>query len=216
MSFAKSFFEKVKKLKIILTNYPYYKWIKSEGDQTLLLDYKLDKNSIFFELGGYNGTYSKEILDKFNPEMYIFEPSKKYYDLLIKKFDFRNVHIYNFGLAKTNTISYLNYESDASYVSQIQSSNTEKVELKKLSEFISNQNINVINLLNINIEGSEYEVLEDLIDSGAINIIENIQVQFHKNIKSYKKKRLDLIQKLSKTHRRMWNYDYVWERWVKL
>jgi len=215
MKVLKFIFEKFKKLKLFLTNYSYYKWVKDSGDEKLLLDYELDKNSIFFELGGYNGTYSQEIFDKFNPQMYIFEPSKEYYKVLLEKFDYPNVNIYNFGLSNENKTAYLNYDNDATHISQTPSSNYEKVELKKLSDFISSKNINFINLININIEGSEYEVLEDLINSGFVNIIDNIQIQYHKNIDSYKKKRTFLNHELSKSHNRLWNYDYVWERWTK-
>ena len=76
MKVLKFIFEKFKKLKLFLTNYSYYKWVKDSGDEKLLLDYELDKNSIFFELGGYNGTYSQEIFDKFNPQMYILSQVK--------------------------------------------------------------------------------------------------------------------------------------------
>tara|TARA_B100001250_G_scaffold317695_1_gene280157 strand:+ start:255 stop:908 length:654 start_codon:yes stop_codon:yes gene_type:complete len=216
MKFLKKLIEKFKKLKILITNYPYYKWVKDEGDEKLLLDYDLNDQSIFFELGGYNGTYSKKILEIFNPQTYIFEPSRKYYDLLVEQLNYPNVKIYNFGLADTNKISYLKNDNDASYITPNQSENSEKIELRNLSEFIHNEKIKLIDLININIEGSEYEVLEDIIDSKIISIVENIQVQYHRNVKSYRKKRRQINKKLSKTHRRLWNYDYVWESWAKI
>jgi len=216
MKLLKLFYEKTSKLNLLITNYSYFKWVRDDGDKKLLLDYQLNENSVFFELGGYNGTYSKEILEKFNPKMYIFEPSKRYYEVLKEKFNYPNVNIYNFGLSSKNMMSYLNYDNDGTHVTQVKSVNTEEIELKKLSEFIENNEINIINLLNINIEGSEYEVLEDLIESGVVKNIENIQVQYHRNVNFYKRKRSTLNKKLSKTHRRLWNYDYVWERWTKI
>ena len=216
MKFLKKLIEKYKKFKLLMTNYPYYKWVRDEGDDKLLLDYDLDDQSIFFELGGYNGTYSKKIIEIFNPQTYIFEPSRKYYDLLTEQFNFPNVKIYNFGLADTNKIAYLKYDNDASYITNYQSEYTEKIELRKLSEFIHNEKIRSINLMNVNIEGSEYKVLEDIINSNIINIVDNIQIQYHRNVKSYRKKRKQINNKLSKTHQRLWNYDYIWESWAKI
>lgn len=216
MKFLKKLIEKYKKFKLLMTNYPYYKWVRDEGDDKLLLDYDLDDQSIFFELGGYNGTYSKKIIEIFNPQTYIFEPSRKYYDLLTEQFNFPNVKIYNFGLADTNKIAYLKYDNDASYITNYQSEYTEKIELRKLSEFIHNEKIRSINLININIEGFEYEVLEDIIDSKIISIVDNIQIQYHRNVKSYRKKRRQIYNKLLRTHQRLWNYNYIWESWSKI
>ena len=216
MKFLKKLIEKYKKFKLLITNYPYYKWVRDEGDDKLLLDYDLDDQSIFFELGGYNGTYSKKILETFNPQTYIFEPSKKYYDLLVEQLIYSNVKIYNFGLADINKVAYLKHDSDASYITHNQSEYSEKIELRKLSEFIHNEKIRSISLININIEGSEYEVLEDMIDSKIISIVENIQIQYHRNVRGYRKKRSQINKKLSRTHQRIWNYDYVWERWAKI
>ena len=59
------------------------------------------KKSIFFELGGFDGTYTKLILQKFNPQSYIFEPSEKYFKILNNTIK-NNVKIYNFGLSNEN------------------------------------------------------------------------------------------------------------------
>ena len=216
MKFLEKLNEKYRKLKILITNYPYYKWVRDKGDEKLLVDYDLNDQSIFFELGGYNGTYSKKILETFNPQTYIFEPSKNYYNLLVEQLNYPNVKIYNFGLSNTNKIAYLKHDNDASYITYNLSEFTEKIELRKLSEFIHNEKIRSINLMNVNIEGSEYEVLEDIINSNIINIVDNIQIQYHRNVKSYRKKRKQINSKLSKTHQRLWNYDYIWESWSKI
>ena len=43
--------------------------------------------------------------------------------------------------------------------------------------------------------------------------INNIQVQFHSFIPDAKKKRDDIINLLSKTHKNDWSYYFVWENW---
>ena len=204
---------KIKIFKKFILNPQYYKWVKDEGDNKLQLNYELDEKSIFFELGGFDGTYTKLILQKFNPQSYIFEPSEKYFKILNNTIKKNNVKIYNFGLSNENKQAFLNHKEDQSYIGDNKIIKGEKVELKKLSEFVKKENIPKIDLININIEGSEYEVLDEIINSGLINNIDNLQIQFHKNIKNYRIKRKNIINRLSNTHNLLWSYKFVWERW---
>jgi len=68
----------------------------------------------------------------------------------------------------------------------------------------------------MNIEGSEYVVLREMIKNGEINKIESIQIQFHKNVSFYRVQRKLIHFLLKKTHRLIWSYDFVWERWDKI
>ena len=86
----------------------------------------------------------------------------------------------------------MKYDNDASYITNYQSKYTEKIELRKLSEFIHNEKIRSINLININ-RRSEYEVLEDIINSKIISIVDNIQIQYHRSVKFTERKEGRLI-----------------------
>lgn len=73
-----------------------------------------------------------------------------------------------------------------------------------------------INLLKINIEGGEYDLLEHIIQHNLQEKIENIQVQFHKNIDDSECRRKNIQQLLKKTHVLTYNYDFIWENWQRL
>ena len=75
------------------------------------------------------------------------------------------------------------------------------------------ENIEFIDLININIEGAEYEVLLELINSQKISSIKHIQVQYHRNRRLYRIRRYFINRNLKKTHNLIWCYKYVWERW---
>lgn len=203
-------------LKRAITNYQYHKWVLSNGDDDLLLNLELDENSIFFELGGFDGTYTKQILEKYSPITYVFEPSKKYFDYLKHALVGPNIKVINKGLGNYNGDLFLVNIGDKSFTTNSYQKNSERIEVIKLSEYMEINNIKKIDLLNINVEGAEYEILNDLINSGKIKDIYNIHIQFHKNKKQYKKLRKVIQQKLSSTHTQTWNYDYVWEKWEKV
>jgi hypothetical protein len=69
--------------------------------------------------------------------------------------------------------------------------------------------------MKINIEGAEFAVLSDLISSGLISKIENIQVQFHEFFQNSWKLRDQIRLELGKTHQESWNYPFVWESWAR-
>ena len=89
----------------------------------------------------------------------------------------------------------------------------QNIYLKSISDFINSNNIEFIDLMKINIEGGEYDVLNDLIQSNTIKKIKNIQVQFHKFVNKSKTKRKKIIKKLKLTHHRTYCYYFVWENW---
>jgi len=207
---------KYKLFKRAVTNNEYHKWVLSDGDNNLLLNLELDKESIFFELGGFDGTYSKQVLNKYSPITYVFEPSKEYYDYLNGVLKGPKIKVVNKGLSNFNGDLFLVNIGDKSFTTDSFHENAEKIEVIQLSEYMEENNIKKIDLLNINVEGAEYEILDDLINSEKIKDIYNLHIQFHKNRKDYKKLRKSLQQKLAKTHNQTWNYDYIWEKWEKV
>ncbi|WP_181565892.1 hypothetical protein [Campylobacter hyointestinalis] len=58
----------------------HIRWVKDRGDETLRLEYALDRNSIVIDGGGYKGDFSKNIFDRYGSKIFIFEPVSKYAD----------------------------------------------------------------------------------------------------------------------------------------
>ena len=68
--------------------------------------------------------------------------------------------------------------------------------------------------MKINIEGGEYDLLEDMAREQVLGKIRNMQIQFHwDGIEDYEEKIASVRAKLSKTHVQTWNYELVWENW---
>jgi hypothetical protein len=69
-----------------------------------------------------------------------------------------------------------------------------------------------VRLIKINIEGSEYRIIQRLIETETIQNIQDLQVQFHivdGNTSIYD----SLAKRLSETHELTWRYPFVWENW---
>ncbi len=190
------------------------KWFKDDGDNTLRLAYNLDKNSVFIEVGGYKGFYARKIINKFDPITFIFEPDTEYVEILEEEFN-NNAKIINKALGNTDGQVNLIEKGDSSFIGDVseQFINSKKVEMISYDTFANNENLKKVDLISINIEGGEYKLIDHIIEKKHIENIKHLQVQFHKNIKGHKKLKKALYDKLSKTHKLEWSYNYVWESW---
>lgn len=69
----------------------------------------------------------------------------------------------------------------------------------------------------INIEGSEYDLLEYIIRKGLHKNIRNLQVQFHiVDGLDWEERYKAIAEALSLTHKLTWRYPFVWENWERL
>jgi len=198
----------------------FKRWFSDDGDTTRLLAHDLNKKSIVFEVGGYFGKFTDRIYSKFNCNVYVFEPVRSFYEKIEDRFRENNkVVVFNYGLSGKNTESVINIDNGNGENSTlydrdiIENIKKEKIVLRKIEEVVSENNIEYIDLLNINIEGGEYDLLRHLTSSPAILKVKNIQVQFHDFIENAVPKRDAIRAKLFNTHTPTYNYDFVWENW---
>ena len=90
------------------------------------------------------------------------------------------------------------------------------VEIRTVESVLNQWNLEKIDLLQVNIEGDEYELLQHMIDTGLINKFKNLQVQFHLGIKDAVAKHESICEGLiEKGFKIKYSYPYVWEAWTK-
>ena len=188
-------------------------WFAVKGNETLRLDYDLNEDSVIFDVGGYEGNWTNDIFNKYYCNVYIFEPVLSFVEMIKNRFqDNARIKIFDFGLSDSTRNAKISLQNDASSVI-INSENYEVIKLKNVVEFIEENNINSIDIMKINIEGSEYELLNALINADKVKMIKNIQVQFHEFVPDAANKMKAIHEKLSKTHEITWQYEFIWENW---
>lgn len=109
-------------------------WYQSNGNETFLLDYELDENSVVFDVGGYTGDFAAQIYCRSGANVYIFEPIDQYIDRLEKRF--RNntkIHTHHYALVDTSSISeiFISEGGNSFFSNNLQTS--EKQSIKMLS-----------------------------------------------------------------------------------
>jgi len=194
------------------------RWFGDNGDNTYRLNYSLSNDSVVFDLGGYMGDFADKIYQEHHCNVYLFEPSKEFYERCVERFqDNPKIRCFNFALSSFTGTANLSESADASsLVDEVASNSTEfeTVQVREFREVINELKLGQVDLIKINIEGGEYDVLPHLINNGLINKFDNIQVQFHNFIDGAVGKRDAIRRNLSDSHENSWCYDFVWENWV--
>jgi FkbM family methyltransferase len=195
---------------------PQERWEKDKGDKLKIIDYPLDSTSQVIEIGGFTGVWSKQIINKFNPNLIIIEPVPEFVHELKRIFR-KNKKVNIEGVA----ISTLNKKINL-YVNGCATSETIEVSNKQIivdcydiNYFISKYNLSKIDLIQVNIECEEYPLIINWIENGFLKNVKYLQVQFHTFCENYQEKYELISQGLEEIGFEIkYKYDFVWESWV--
>ena len=191
-------------------------WFADNGDITLRLNYPINENSIVFDLGGYVGDWTQRISQKYNPNIFVFEPIPDLINSLKNKFSNNNkIKVFSFGLSNETKQIPIYFSNDGSSFYTNQNNKEILCDVVSIVDFIKENKIDNIDLMKINIEGDEFPLLESMLENNLITYVTDIQVQFHQFIPNAVARRELIHKKLSETHKLTYNYEFVWENWQK-
>ena len=198
-------------------------WFADNGDYTHNINYELNNDSVVIDLGGYYGLWIDEILKKNNPNIpniILVEPVPEFYNHLVTKYEnYEKIKVMNVGVStdKNEATKTLYVSSDGSSTNfNINVKSVIQIKTMPIDKILSDNNINQVDLLQINIEGDEYGLMEYMIESNTIDKFKNIQIQFHLGIDNDIERR-NIIQKnlVSKGFKNKFDYPFVWDSWEK-
>jgi FkbM family methyltransferase len=145
------------------------------------------ENLVVFDVGANTGHYSREWLAQGNrslKELYAFEPSTHNHKALTTITDPR-FHLVKKALGRENGAFTLYYDAPGSGLASLTKRNLsfkdgremsieERVDVITVDEFLNQNNIPLVDLMKIDVEGHEYDVLQGAhqsIHSGRINAV---------------------------------------------
>jgi FkbM family methyltransferase len=193
---------------------PHQRFIYDGGKE--LLFNGLNKPTTVAVLGGYLGDSAKR-WSKIAHEVHVFEPIQEFAESLEQNLgDVSNVKVWPYAVGGNNRqakIANLN-DSSSMFRPASESEFSHEIQVRDVAELFNRLFLGGrVDLMEINIEGGEFEVLERIFEAQLSHRIKVIQVQFHEVFES-STERMEAIQsRLSETHSLVWRYDWVWERW---
>lgn len=187
-------------------------WFAARGDATLRLDYPLDGRSVVVDAGGYEGNWSADILARYGCTIHCFEPVEAFAAEIAARFagDPR-VHVHPTGLAASSRAGIIHLAADSTSV--FGEGERVPIRLTGVREAFSELAIEEVHLLKVNIEGCEYELCEELLRSGLIARVRDLQVQFHNFVPEARRWRNRIRHGLACTHELTYDYPFTWENW---
>jgi FkbM family methyltransferase len=192
-----------------------HKWYTADGDQTLRLGHlELSPDSVVFDLGGYDASFTIEVFARFGCTVYLFEPCRSFFEPIRKRLQHNpRIKLFPYGLGATTRTEQITLNAAGTSMFRTGEA-TEPIELISVLEFLQREPVDEIHLMKINIEGGEYELLDYLIETGLLQRVRDIQVQFHEDVLPDAEQRMKSIQAgLAKTHQLLWQHEWIWEHW---
>ena len=189
------------------------KWYREVGPDSLRFNYPLTSKSTVFDIGGYRGNFAKEIVARYDPYVYVFEPVPQFFEHLVAQFGTNpKVRIFDYGLSDVDSISQMALADEGSTIYMTGEMQT-MVRLRDIQTIVRELGISRIDLVKINIEGGEYKLLRRILETGLVSTCQDIQVQFHSFYPNSQRLRSEIRGALQQTHFITYDYPFVWENW---
>jgi FkbM family methyltransferase len=189
-------------------------WFKHNGNHTHAVNYPLDENSMVIDLGGYLGKWADVLIKRYNPYMTLVEPIPKFYNELVNKFKNNSkITVLNYAISSTNKKGQLFLNGDATSEYQVNNKPID-VDFITIGELLEKIGREKIELMQINIEGEEFNLLNNMMDSDIISRFDNLQVQFHTFIDDAAEKRENIQKRLGENNfNKLYDYPFIFEGW---
>lgn len=183
-------------------------------DTELLHAHPLPSGAVILELGGFTGVWVDRVL-AYAPDAtyHVFEPLDRYVGMLKKRFaGKRKVHIHPYGIGATSAKLSISVLGEGSSIHR-GSGAAEIIQVKAVDEVFASLKLDHVDVLAMNVEGSEYEILPRMLEKGLVGKIDKLLVQFHNIDRSSAPRRRAIREALGKTHVCLFEIPFVWEIW---
>jgi FkbM family methyltransferase len=175
------------------------------------------------DAGGYIAEWTSKIIINYGSKSIIFEPVAEYFSKCNELFGLNNrIILYNNGIGSSNELRrfYLSDVGTSEYSSDrtLPYVDVNTLDINEfINELINDKTIKATNgsigCMKVNIEGGEYELLERLIETDKLRYFRCLLIQFHRNPSDWTDRKNAIVSKLELTHRNVWRFEMVWERW---
>lgn len=187
-----------------------------DGHDELLYDNaNLSPDDHVLVLGGYLGNSSIEWNRRYGCHVLIIEPIDQFAQTIRDKISGNDkLSVLCCAVGASDGQIELSLRGDATGVrsSSVLASETVIVPQQAISTLI-NLSPKLPILVEINIEGGEYEVLEKIAEMNAFISVRTWLIQWHTGVVGAELRRENIRRFLNETHFEVFNYPFVWERW---
>lgn len=203
---------------------PIERFIRDGWNEVLYQSALVGEGEHIFVFGAHLGDSTQDWLSRFKTaQLHCFEPVESFAEICSHRFgDTRQVEVFPYSVGPRREIR--NFFSAGDMTTGIDTRITEgyfpgnfgrtlghfrdiQTELPKWPSEIA--------VLEVNIEGGEFELLQTFGSAGAIARFRQIFIQFHDVGEATSESIEKAVNLLEKTHVRKFSYPFVWELWIR-
>lgn len=177
-------------------------------------DYPLTKDSVVIDAGCFEGTFAAKISEKYRARVFAFEPVAHFFERCYRRFKnpSEGVRVFNYAVGGMHGTIEGRECGDGSglYAKNGGHWSAGMITMDEALGLIGEPHVD---LLKINIEGSEFDLLDDILAKGLAPHFTDIQVQFHDIVPDAVARREAIKVGLSQTHHLTFCTPFVWENW---
>lgn len=186
-------------------------WIALGGDERMRRSVQIRPGKLVLDVGAFRGEFTAFARQQWDAVVIAIEPIPSFADEIAARFTAQQeVTVVRGALGSRNGTTEIVLAGDGSSAWATRG-NVFLVPLLDAHELIDRQEVA---LMKMNAEGAEFDVLERLLDTGAIAQVQTLQVQFHKFPPDARTRRRRIRKRMRKTHRCSWSVPWVWEQWT--
>lgn len=186
------------------------KFLRDGYNDLLLRDHSLDPQDSVMVLGGYLGDSVAMWRSLYGVRVHAVEPVPEFAAMLRTRFlhdDKVLIHELAVGAQDGEIVVVPDGDASGQFAPNGQEVRVSSRRATSLLQGLPDSP----SVMEVNIEGGEYAVLLDLLDSGRLP--PTLIIQFHLVDERSELLRAQLRHRLRETHSCEFNYDWVWERW---
>ena len=192
-------------------------WFQARGDDTLALQWpEVNEDSVVWEIGGYEGRWALQMAEKYNPELFVFEPQDWAVAKIKEKLMGYKANVYQFGLWTHGGEMTLNeFGRDGGTLMQPEAKDPRSILVVDAYSFFIKEHIEQIDVCLMNIEGGEFVLLPYMIGMGMMPKIKYFWIQWHLFVQTAAEKWLRLREMLDVTHEMIWDCGSTAQAWKR-
>lgn len=194
---------------------PLGDFYRSGGNARLWRGLPLSSSSVAIDAGGYVGEWTAEIVARYGCRVIVFEPIPQFVATLRERFG-ANEHVNIRSVALSGAAGRVTFTVNAAGTSAVRKGQVGSVveaEVVDVRDVFASLGGRVVDCMALNIEGSEYDVLERMVACDLVGSVRCFVIQFHDVGPDSPRRRERARAALARTHRMVFEFPFVWERW---
>ncbi len=169
----------------------------------------LGSTSVVVEVGGYIGRWALQIAERYQPQLYVFEPQLWARDVCREVLaPYPSAWVFGVALGTHDHNATMGeWETDGC---SLVKDGAQIVAMHEIGRFFEELRLTRIDLMLMNIEGYEYTLLSHMLDRGLMP--DRLMVQWHL-FADVEGRQQAIIDQIEQTHDRLWDYGNVLMAW---